>query len=532
MAELTIFGGINEIGGNKILLEEDDRRLLLDFGFPYGRHKLFYEEYLKPRAGAGLIDPLTMGLLPPLRGLYRSDLDLPEVWRHFPDARNIDRVDGILLTHAHMDHSGHISFIHESVPVYSTALTAFIARAIQDSGKSDFDQQVCYYSPVVKACPAGWKQEALVSGKGDKVQRKFHIPAAELKKLSHEAAGFWLSGFWEKGKKQKEILSSPLDSHSNSRFELRCFPVDHSIPGACAWGINTEGGWVIYSGDLRLHGRRGALTRRFVEEAAALNPLALIIEGTNVTKTSNISEQTVYENALRAIEQARGLVIADFPARDVDRLMTFLQIARQTGRKLAILIRDAYLLKTVALLEPELPDIATDDNLVIYQETTSSSSPRMWMRNLFAEYGAKTVLADDVHSAQQDYILCFSFFDLNELPAIRPEPGGLYVYSTSEPHDEEQEIDLERLRNWLDHFKFRGYGLPVMQNGKPVIPEAESGLHASGHACGPDLLEIVRTIRPQKLIPVHSQQPGFYKEKLEGSGIEVILPAEGVPIDL
>ena len=35
MAELTIFGGINEIGGNKILLEEADRKLLLDFGFPY-----------------------------------------------------------------------------------------------------------------------------------------------------------------------------------------------------------------------------------------------------------------------------------------------------------------------------------------------------------------------------------------------------------------------------------------------------------------------------------------------------------------
>lgn len=44
MVRLTFYGGINEIGGNKILLEEGDRRLFRDFGFPYKRHKLFYEE--------------------------------------------------------------------------------------------------------------------------------------------------------------------------------------------------------------------------------------------------------------------------------------------------------------------------------------------------------------------------------------------------------------------------------------------------------------------------------------------------------
>ena len=54
MAKLTFYGGVNEIGGNKILLEDDERRLLLDFGFPYQKYKGLYEEYLKPRGGAGL----------------------------------------------------------------------------------------------------------------------------------------------------------------------------------------------------------------------------------------------------------------------------------------------------------------------------------------------------------------------------------------------------------------------------------------------------------------------------------------------
>ena len=77
MVSLTFYGGINEIGGNKILLEDGGRRLFLDFGFPYKRHKEFYEEYLKPRGGAGLLDPLSIGLLPPLEGIYRADLEPP-----------------------------------------------------------------------------------------------------------------------------------------------------------------------------------------------------------------------------------------------------------------------------------------------------------------------------------------------------------------------------------------------------------------------------------------------------------------------
>jgi ribonuclease J len=138
MTTLTFYGGINEIGGNKILLEDGGHALLLDFGFPYKGHKLFYEEYLKLRSGAGLLDPLTMGLLPPLEGIYREDLEIAALWQEFrggPSYRKLDCVDGILLSHAHLDHSGYISFLKNSIPVYSTAVTAFIAKAIQDSGK-------------------------------------------------------------------------------------------------------------------------------------------------------------------------------------------------------------------------------------------------------------------------------------------------------------------------------------------------------------------------------------------------------------
>jgi ribonuclease J len=179
------------------------------------------------------------------------------------------------------------------------------------------------------------------------------------------------------------------------------------------------------------------------------------------------------------------------------------------------------------LLEPKIPDIARDATLVIYEDTIASKSPGIWMRNLCQDYEGKIVLADDVRSAQDKFILCFSFLDINELPSIRPASGSLYVFSSSEPHDEEQEIDFRRLHEWLKHFGIKPFGLPVESNGDWRVPEEEKGLHASGHACGTDLLRIAREIKPRMLIPVHSEKPGFYAEKLAGGGIEVRVPEVG-----
>jgi len=528
MVKLTFYGGVREIGGNKILLEDGERKLFLDFGYPYSKYRTYYEEYLKPRAGAGLLDLLVMGLLPHIEGIYRTDLETGNLWKRFQRAghyRRLEAIDGVLLTHAHLDHSGHISFLREDIPVYSTATTAFIAKAIQDSGKADFDQQVCYFTLRVEECLKGWKQGAYIASRSSDRQRRFRV--AHRSRLSGEAERFWGGVI-----RQRKLDSQPLEDIGRCSFNLQCFPVDHSIPGACAWAIETSSGWIVYSGDLRLHGKRRKLSEAFAEDAARLHPRALILEGTNVDKGTNIAEQEVHTNAFEAVNSALGLVIADFPARDVDRLLTFLQIAKDTNRKLAILPKDAYLLKTMRLLEPGIPDVARESAIVIYQETTASRSPAQWLKRTYEEYSGKVVLARDVASNQGDFILCFSFWDLNELPSIQPQTGSLYVFSSSEPHNEEQQMDFWRLHHWLDHFGLRGFGLPVEKNEKWEIPEEEKGLHASGHACGPDLLRVASEIQPEVLVPVHSEKPEFYVDSLNKSGMDIIVPTEGGTVEI
>lgn len=506
---LTFYGGVGEIGGNQILLRDGDTAVFFDFGIPFARRSLYFEEYLKPRSGAGLLDPLELGLIPPLRGIYREDLLTGESLRQrFSPAEEIS-LAGVILSHAHIDHSGYVSFLREDVPVYATALTAFIAKALQDSGGSDFEKEVCYAN--VRSLKDGY----LSSGDTYRQRSFVFVDSPELPDQARQ--------FWEQSPAKRKKLEPCLTSQSPDRIgklPLRYFPVDHSIPGAAAFAVETSRGWVGYTGDLRFHGRAGGNTRRFVEEMAALHPYILLCEGSRAGDQRHITEAEVYDNALTRVKEAAGkLAVADFGPRNVERLLTFRQIAQQTSRHLVILAKDAYLLEAMALVSQDVPSLADCPDILIYQDLKGRLVA--WEQKLRERHSARLVAAPQIRAQPGDFVLCFSFWDINDLIDIAPQ-GGLYLYSSSEAYTEEQEIDMRRLHHWVEHFGMRFAG----------DPGSDEKLHASGHASGPELLEMVRTISPRILIPIHTEQPEYFWQNLRGSGIEVILTSlnEGIQL--
>jgi ribonuclease J len=183
---------------------------------------------------------------------------------------------------------------------------------------------------------------------------------------------------------------------------------------------------------------------------------------------------------------------------------------------LVILGKDAYLLEAMRLVSEQVPDIGALPDILIYKDP--KVTPRAWEVKLREKYGARVIDATEVRANQRECIPCFSFWDINDLIDIEPQEGSTYIYSSSEAYNEEQQMDLRRLRNWLRHFGMRFVGDP---EGR------EKGVHASGHASGPDLLRLIRRIRPKILIPIHTENPEYFAAHLEGEGIDVRLPKQG-----
>lgn len=308
-------------------------------------------------------------------------------------------------------------------------------------------------------------------------------------------------------------------------LSMRAFPVDHSIFGATAYAVETSQGWVVYTGDLRMHGKYGWLTTAFAEAAKALNPVALICEGTHVDAESAVGEDTVHARALDVVQRCPNLVIADFGPRNLERLLTFRDVARDSDRKLVVTAKDVYLLEAASMATNLVTPPEQDDVILLYKEPKRLDK---WEEQVYSEYENRCVGPQELKNNGGNYILCFSFWDINELVEIDPEPGAAYIYSSSEAFDEEQRFDIVRLRNWLNLFRMQPIGVPDAETGKP--PAAEQGFHASGHITGPNLLELIDTIDPQFVIPVHTQSQEFFKRNIEAKKLRI--PAKGIPVVL
>ena len=509
MLSLNFYGGVNQIGGNKILLRDSDTGLFLDFGTPYSTRGNYFEEFLNPRPGAGLLDLLELGLLPSLEGIYRPDLVIPEIIQRFGSAPKIS-VDGVLVSHARLDHCGYVSFLRKEIPIYTSALTGFIVKAMQDCGGTDFEREICYLSQRVR-------ENNYLKTEGPYQQRCFvfvdGFPSGNM------AQEFW---DWSPAKTKKMVCYHNAISRDRiGKLPVRYFPVDHSVFGATAYAINTSRGWVAYSGDLRLHGINGWKTSKAAEEISKLKPYIYLGEGTRVMETTQTTEENVYEKALQATRNTPGkMVLADFGPRNIERLQTFYRIAQETKRQLVVLAKDAYMLDKMSLASDQVTSLEQQTDILIYEDRHYRRTN--WEEGIWDRFTDRKVTPSMIGNSPGEFILCFSFWDINDLIDIAPR-GGTYIYSSSEAYDEEQQLDMRRLNNWLKHFDIKGVGLPREELNWQV-PDDEKGFHASGHASGPDLVEIIRKIEPQIFIPIHTEHPLYFVEALKGTNTRVLIP--------
>ena len=473
MTSLTFFGGVGEIGGNKILLEDGDTRLFLDFGMSFNQSSKFFSEFLQPRKCNCIVDFIITGLLPDLKGVYRLDylchLGRPEEERG---------VDAVLISHAHADHAAYIHHLRKDIPLYMSPESRAIFQALEKTGSGSFSDLI-HHTETFKLRPKK-RGSGLTRLKGEeaKTDRPFQI--------------------FESGR-----------SFHIGPIKIIPYEVDHSLPGATAFLIHTTQGTILYTGDFRFHGYKQEDTERMVEATAKEDIVACVIEGTHVEDTAGPTEEDVLRRAGATVEETENLAIVNFPPRDLARLKTFHNICKQTNRRLALTFKHAYLLELMAELNDDYPHL-DDPNICFYAERKDwgligrDDYPPEIVEQDYDTWERKyldlpnTLTYKEVREHQRDFMLYCNYFQLKNLIDIQPSPGSNYIRSVCEPFDDEMLFDHSRVKNWLELFS-----LPLNQ------------IHASGHCNGSQLFTMLQRIKPKTIYPIHTNAPEAFSKKFD-----------------
>lgn len=435
---LTFYGGVNEIGGNKILLQDRGTKVFFDFGLSFSMKKQFYSPpFLSPKSETSLQE---LGILPKIDGLYRFDKTPPQA-------------DAVFISHGHLDHTAYLSFIKREIPVYCGETTQTIMQTLSEVRRADLE---------------------------------FNVADIDFKTF----------------RTGKKITVGNL--------EIEPIHVDHSVPGAYGFVIHTSNGSIVYTGDFRDHGAKPEMTQEFVEKAKNAEPVAVVTEATNMTGAS-VSNETEVESKLNSIVSCvDGIVLAEFGYSDVDRLNSFFHVAKKNGRCLAVSLKQAYLLDALRKDKGlNVPDL-NDPNMLIFRK--SKKSNYKWESQLIKKFEGQSKVFDVFEASKQqcNMVLALSFYDFEELVALKPAPGSCFVLSASEPFNEEMEIDYERLINWLSH-----YGLPQYQ------------VHVSGHMMPLQLKKALRTMGAKRVFPVHTENAELFAGFMRDLKSKVVLMEKG-----
>lgn len=512
--KIKLLDGHDSIGGNKILISSvDNESLLLDFGVNFKKWSCYFEEYLKPRTGRILHDLLKLELIPKL-SIYRSDL-MP------PQFESNGRVKFVFLSHAHADHCGLIGLLSEEIPLLLTRET-FALLNIMDQFK-----------------PQVWEQ--------------LSIRTRSTSDEDHVRKDVLISD--RKRKKRKICLASKADpTESESEYvqedefdyvqveqlwsgQLRVLPVYHSVLGAAALCVEIDGTIVVYTGDLRfgptnerekefwrfeLGEKRLALserTKRFMEDVklyrnSLSKPLVLIVEGTRVKREADTDndERTVFENVIEVVSRTNRLVIADFPTKHLERLMTFLKVAQVCERYLVLTPKDFALLQCVGRIDPnwKLSEQEMSYLRVYHVAKVEFSKPEK-EAILYAKSAGILVDPTQINSNPKNYIMAAGYFDMPQVLDVDEDVlnGSAYIHSTSEAYTEEQQMDYKRFRNWLARFGIRPFGLIFKDDGIVFTKE----FHASGHLAPQELENLIETLQPDVIIPIHTEDKSWFIDR-------------------
>ena len=348
--------------------------------------------------------------------------------------------DAILLSHAHEDHTGLLGHSHPDIPIYASVGTSKMMLA------------------------------------GAKFAGQPTLPRERHRDLT--------SG-------------QPVQI---GEFTITPYSVDHSIYGGQAFLIEAAGKTVLYSGDLRLHGRKPSMHRALVEAARNRTIDVLLMEGTHIAHT-NHRGQTEFEledEITRYITNASGLVLASFSPQHVDRLVGFIRASLKAKR---IFVVDAYTAFIMHLIASELPiprPESAEQIKVFFPWFFEESFRRKKLEKFFSLLSPARIGIDEIRQNPSRYAMVFR-------PSMISSDFGGSLPSQSK-------CLYSRWSGYLEQNEW--------QTTKVKLEEVSGDLievHTSGHIYHDDIIEFVGQINAKSVIPIHTFEPERFLQHFQNA---------------
>ncbi len=246
MLKIIPLGGLGEIGLNMMVFESEDTLVVVDAGL------MFPEDYM---LGVDYVIP---------------DMDYIR--------ENRERVAGIIITHAHEDHTGAVPYLLRdvNVPVYATPFTLGMIRHKLE------EHELLETATLLPIAP----------------DRKLRLPP----------------------------------------FEFEFIRVNHSVVDGVGFALSTPAGLIVHTGDFKLSESTIPGMMTDINKFARLGDrgiLALLSDSTNVERQGHtISDERVGETLGRIIAGSGGRVIIALFASNIARIQQVVDILKNSQRKL------------------------------------------------------------------------------------------------------------------------------------------------------------------------------------------------------
>jgi ribonuclease J len=268
-------------------------------------------------------------------------------------------------------------------------------------------------------------------------------------------------------------------------FSITPYLVDHSAYDAYALLIEAGGRRLLYSGDIRAHGRKGALFERLVNNPPQ-DVDTVLMEGSSLGRLDEHAQfptEAEIEARLADNFERPGFVIISASAQNIDRMVSIYRACKRSGRTLLL---DLYAMEILrATGNANLPNVGWPNLSVYVPEYQRRQIARSQRFDLLEPYKSARIYRERMADIADRTVMLFRPAMTRDIEAANLWGNARAIWS-----------------QWDGYLK-EGPGAQLTADlaAREVSLDV---IHTSGHASIADLKRFASALSPHRLIPIHT----------------------------